>query len=126
MAETQSTNLKLDLVDGDSLFDTNKVKSNFEKIDTAVGSLTEKALKIRVKKSLSTGEWQGSNTVKSIDTGIDYMTNDIPVIYSNNSANSSKLTFIPCLKDNHWYISSNCSFPEATEPDSIMFIVLNV
>lgn len=42
MAETQSTNLKLDLVDGDSLFDTGKVKSNFEKIDTAVGSLTEK------------------------------------------------------------------------------------
>ena len=41
MAETQSTNLKLDLVDGDSLFDTGKVKSNFEKIDTAVGSLTE-------------------------------------------------------------------------------------
>ena len=42
MAETQSTNLKLDLVDGDSLFDTGKVKSNFEKIDAAVGSLTEK------------------------------------------------------------------------------------
>ena len=42
MAETQSKNLKLDLVDGDSLFDTEKVKSNFEKIDTAVGSLTEK------------------------------------------------------------------------------------
>ena len=41
MAETQSTNLKLDLVDGDSLFDAGKVKSNFEKIDTAVGSLTE-------------------------------------------------------------------------------------
>ncbi|MCI7343261.1 MAG: hypothetical protein MSH33_04880 [Fusobacterium necrophorum] len=44
MAETQSTNLKLDLVDGDSLFDTGKVKSNFEKIDTAVGSLTEKKM----------------------------------------------------------------------------------
>lgn len=43
MAETQSTNLKLDLVDGDSLFDTEKVKSNFEKIDNAVGSLTEKS-----------------------------------------------------------------------------------
>lgn len=42
MAETQSTNLKLDLVDGDSLFDTDKVKSNFEKIDEAVGSLTDK------------------------------------------------------------------------------------
>ena len=44
MAETQSTNLKLDLVDGDSLFDTDKVKSNFEKIDTAVGSLTDKKM----------------------------------------------------------------------------------
>lgn len=44
MAETQSTNLKLDLVDGDTLFDAGKVKSNFEKIDTAVGSLTEKKL----------------------------------------------------------------------------------
>ena len=41
MAETQSTNLQLDLVDGDSPFDTDKVKSNFEKIDNAVGELSE-------------------------------------------------------------------------------------
>ena len=31
MAETQTKNLQLDLVDGDSPFDTDKVKSNFEK-----------------------------------------------------------------------------------------------
>ena len=89
-------------------------------------ALTEKTLKVRVKKSLSTMEWQGQDTVKSIDTGIDSMTDDIPVIYLNNSADSSKLTFIPCLKDNHWYISSDCSIPSGAGPDSIMFIVLNV
>ena len=75
---------------------------------------------------MSTREWQGQDTVKSIDTGIDSMTDDIPVIYLNNSADSSKLTFIPCLKDNHWYISSDCSIPSGGGPDSIMFIVLNV
>ena len=53
------------------------------------------------------------------------MNGDIPIVYSNNAADSSKLTFIPCLKDNHWYISSNCSMPVAAGPDSIMFIVLN-
>ena len=91
-----------------------------------ITNLNEKTLKIRVKKSLSTGEWQGQDTVKSIDTKIDSMPNDIPVIYLNNSADSSKLTFIPCLKDNHWYISSDCSIPSGGGPDSIMFIVLNV
>ena len=61
MAETQSTNLKLDLVDGDSLFDTGKVKSNFEKIDAAVGSLTEKTtitqLNVNNAPVLTTKEW---------------------------------------------------------------------
>lgn len=42
MAETQTKNLQLDLVDGDSPFDTDKVKSNFEKLDTAYGGLNEK------------------------------------------------------------------------------------
>ena len=92
----------------------------------SISQLTEKTLKVRVKKSLSTGEWQAQDTVKSIDTGIDSMTDDIPVIYLNNSADSSKLTFIPCLKDNHWYISSYCSIPSGGGPDSIIFIVLNV
>lgn len=41
MAETQTKNLQLDLVDGDSPFDTDKVKSNFEKLDTAYGGLNE-------------------------------------------------------------------------------------
>ena len=36
MAETQTTNLQLELTDGDSKFDTDKVKRNFEKIDTAI------------------------------------------------------------------------------------------
>lgn len=64
MAETQSTNLKLDLVDGDSLFDTEKVKSNFEKIDTAVGSLTENMEWIKA------GELSGSIIGKSIPLGM--------------------------------------------------------
>lgn len=66
MAETQSTNLKLDLVDGDSLFDTGKVKSNFEKIDTAVGSLTENS------KWKFFGSRNGSNRLgikELVDTG---------------------------------------------------------
>ena len=36
MAETQTENLQLELTDGDSNFDTDKVKRNFEKIDTAI------------------------------------------------------------------------------------------
>lgn len=36
MAETQTKNLQLELTDGDSNFDTDKVKRNFEKIDTAI------------------------------------------------------------------------------------------
>lgn len=96
------------------------------KMRSDITNLTEKTLKIRAKKSLSTGEWQGPSTVKSIDTGIDSMNNDIPIVYLNNAFSSSKLTFTPCTKDNHWYISSNCSMPEGAGPESIMFIVLNV
>ena len=59
MAETQSTNLKLDLVDGDSLFDTGKVKSNFEKIDTAVGSLTENSAKLHITQISKTTDNYG-------------------------------------------------------------------
>lgn len=36
MAETQTENLQLELTDGYSKFDTDKVKRNFEKIDTAI------------------------------------------------------------------------------------------
>lgn len=95
------------------------------KLNGDIASLTENTLKIRVKKSLTTEKWQGPDTAKSVDTGIDFTTGDIPIVYSNNSFDSSKLTFTPCLKDNHWYISSNCSFPENAGPESIMFIVLN-
>lgn len=100
--------------------------SAITQLNSDITQLTEKTLKVRVKKSLSTMEWQGQDTVKSIDTGIDSMTDDIPVIYLNNSADSSNLTLTPCLKDNHWYISSDCSIPSGGGPDLIMFIVLNV
>ena len=72
MAETQSTNLKLDLVDGDSLFDTGKVKSNFEKIDSAVGTLTEnlptfstKIVTIDVTNSISNGIYYTEKNISS-------------------------------------------------------------
>ena len=101
------------------------IEAEFEQLNGDITILAEKALKVRVTKSLTTEKWQDSNTVKSIDTGIDFTTGDIPVVCSRNSANSSNLTFTPCLKDNRWYISSNCSIPGGGGPDSILFIVLN-
>ena len=42
MALTQTENLQLELTDGPTEFDTNKVKGNFEKMDAAYGELNEK------------------------------------------------------------------------------------
>ena len=46
MAETQTENLQLELTDGDSNFDTDKVKRNFEKIDTAIAEQNKNFVKL--------------------------------------------------------------------------------
>ena len=49
MAETQTENLQLELTDGDSNFDTDKVKRNFEKIDTAIAEQNKNFAKLNEK-----------------------------------------------------------------------------
>lgn len=68
MAETQTKNLQLDLVDGDSPFDTDKVKSNFEKLDTAYGGLNENLTAYVPMKYVSTGDSDVHIKFKIIDT----------------------------------------------------------
>ena len=68
MAETQTKNLQLDLVDGDTPFDTDKVKSNFEKLDTAYGGLNENLTEYVSMKYVSTGDSDVHIKFKIIDT----------------------------------------------------------
>ena len=66
MAETQTANLQLELTDGDSKFDTDKVKRNFEKIDTAIAEQNKNSLR-QIWKKLET-----SKRSISIPTDLDY------------------------------------------------------
>lgn len=75
---------------------------------------------------MNTGTYQGANEVRSLDTGIDLVTGDIPVVWSFNNVDYTKLTYIPCLKDNHWYISCNSTGNQGGGPDIINFVILNI
>lgn len=86
MAETQSTNLQLDLVDGDSPFDTDKVKSNFEKIDNAVGELSEKfSNKIKLSDGgyIEIRPFFGDNNTVYVDLMKDSQ-NGVIIVFSNS------------------------------------------
>lgn len=93
------------------------------------GALTEntgKCLKIRVLKVMSTGTYQEVNEIRSLDTGIDFVTGDIPVVWSFNNVAYTKLTYTPCTKDNHWYISCNSTGNQGGGPDIINFVILHI
>ena len=73
MAETQTENLQLELTDGDSNFDTDKVKRNFEKIDTAIAEqnknfikLDEKIESTDITQERLVGKFYGKNVYEKV------------------------------------------------------------
>ena len=94
-------------------------------LQAKICSLNSRSLVIREQKNMSTGAWQEPGTVKSIDTGIGVEPGDVCIVNSWNNTDTSNLTYIPCLKDARWYISSNAPSDKGGGPDTIRITVLN-
>lgn len=74
---------------------------------------------------MTTGAYQTEGTVKSVDTGVDFETGDICIVYSANGSETSNIVYVPCVKEDHWYISCNSPKPGGG-PDGFQVIVINI
>ena len=80
---------------------------------------------LRASKFLTTGAYQTAGTVKYIDTGIGFKSGDICVVYSANGSETSNIIYVPCVKEDHWYIS--CNTPAVGGgPDGFQVLVINI
>lgn len=93
-----------------------------------VCSVNAKSIKVKAFKFLNTGSWQGKNTILSIDTGIDNYEDgkEFAVAFAANSEVDTKLIYIPCVKNNRWYVSSNCYTDGGAGPNGFFFVVLTI
>ena len=82
-------------------------------------------MKERASKNISTGGWQSGNSSKSVATGIQYVSGDIPIVSDDNASDKAELIYTPCVKNGYWYISSNCYNGSGAGPNVIKFQVLN-
>lgn len=90
----------------------------------AVNELNGK-ITLRASKYLTTGAYQTEGTVKSVDTGVDFETGDICIVYSANGSETSNIVYVPCVKEDHWYISCNSPKPGGG-PDGFQVLVINI
>ena len=90
-------------------------------------SVNAKCIKIKAFKFMNTGSWQNKNTILSTDTGIECDgEKDFAVVIGANSETDTKLLYTPCIKNGHWYVSSNCYTDGGAGPNGFFFVVLTV
>lgn len=90
-----------------------------------VSALNAKSIKLKTFKYLRTMSWQDKNTIQSIDTGIDCEEEkDFAIVVAANSEIDTKLLYTPCIKNGHWYVSSNCYTDGGAGPNGFFFVVL--
>lgn len=104
------------------------LQSRVSTLETQVSALNAKSIKVKAFKFLNTGSWQGKNTILSIDTGIDNYEDgkEFAVAFAANSEVDTKLIYIPCVKNNRWYVSSNCYTDGGAGPNGFFFVVLTI
>ena len=94
---------------------------------TSVRVLNAKSVKVKAFKFLYTKSWQDKNTILSLDTGIECDDGkDFAVVIGANSEIDTKLLYTPCIKNGHWYVSSNCYTDGGAGPNGFFFVVLTV
>ena len=103
-------------------------KAEATNIGAELSALNAKSIKVKAFKFLNTGSWQGKNTILSIDTGIDNYEDgkEFAVAFAANSEVDTKLIYIPCVKNNRWYVSSNCYTDGGAGPNGFFFVVLTI
>ena len=88
-----------------------------------LNSRTSDGIKIKAFKFLTTGAWQDKNTIKNIDTGVECNDGkDFAIAFSANQEIDTKLLYTPCIKNNHWYVSSNCYTDGGAGPNGFIFV----
>ena len=97
-------------------------------METEISTLNANSIKVKAFKFINTGSWQDKNTILSVDTGIDNYEDgkDFAVAFAANSEIDTRLIYTPCVKNKHWYVSSNCYTDGGAGPNGFFFIVLTV
>ena len=105
-----------------------EMATEISKANSDISALNAKSIKVKAFKFLNTGSWQGKNTILSIDTGIDNYEDgkEFAVAFAANSEVDTKLIYIPCVKNNRWYVSSNCYTDGGAGPNGFFFVVLTI
>ena len=94
---------------------------------SVLSSVNAKCIKIKEFNFMNTGSWQNKNTILSTDTGIECDgEKDFAVVIGANSETDTKLLYTPCIKNGHWYVSSNCYTDGGAGPNGFFFVVLTV
>lgn len=99
-------------------------KANKRTVHDEISELNKNCLKVRARASISMPAWQDANKITSVDTGIDKIDGDIPIVFNRNNENVSRILFTPTSTNTRWYVSCNTAGVSGG-PNAFEFVVLN-